>query len=428
MEPAVEIPNGAMVVLVGPSGSGKSVWATVQFRPDHVVSSDDLRALVGTGRHDQRAGTDAFDVLDLVVERRLRRGLLTVIDSLGLDSDRRRAWLHMARRHHRPTVAVAFDATPAQCRTRNRGRDRPVPTKVLTAQLARWPTERAQLDDEFDTVITPGAVRIVPTTLTGGAAARQRQIEEPLTMRFGVQVSSFDFGADTAAIAPRLGAIAAEAEAAGFSSLWVMDHLLQIPQVGRPWDPMLEAYTTLGYLAAVTSRIELGTMVTGITHRGLALVGKLVATLDVLSGGRARCGLGTAWFEPEHTATGNPLPPIERRYALLADALELLPLLWGPGAPRFEGRTVTIPEAICYPRPIQERIPLLVGGGGEDAAAGGPVGRCLQPHGWARRGAPQGRGAPPPLRRGGSGPDRHPDHATLAGALRRPRRGAGPPP
>ena len=144
-----------------------------------------------------------------------------------------------------------------------------------------------------------------------------------------------------------------------------MDHFLQIPQIGREWEDMLESYTTLGYLAGVTGRVTLGTLVTGITYRNLAHLAKIVATLDVLSGGRAVCGLGAAWFEREHRLYGWDFPPRRERYALLEDALELLPLMWGPGAPRFEGRTVTVDEAICYPRPLQERIPILVGGSGE---------------------------------------------------------------
>jgi alkanesulfonate monooxygenase SsuD/methylene tetrahydromethanopterin reductase-like flavin-dependent oxidoreductase (luciferase family) len=144
-----------------------------------------------------------------------------------------------------------------------------------------------------------------------------------------------------------------------------MDHFLQIPQVGREWEDMLESYTTLGYLAGVTERIRLGTLVTGITYRNVAHLAKIVATLDVLSGGRAMCGLGTAWFEREHLLYGWAFASRAARYARLEDALELLPLMWGKGAPRFEGRTIAVEEAVCYPRPLQERIPILVGGSGE---------------------------------------------------------------
>jgi alkanesulfonate monooxygenase SsuD/methylene tetrahydromethanopterin reductase-like flavin-dependent oxidoreductase (luciferase family) len=102
-----------------------------------------------------------------------------------------------------------------------------------------------------------------------------------------------------------------------------------------------------------------------VTYRNLGHLAKIVATLDVLSGGRAVCGLGAAWFEREHRAYGWRFPPVSERFALLEDALQLLRLMWGPGSPAFEGRTITVPEAICYPRPLQERIPILVGGSGE---------------------------------------------------------------
>jgi alkanesulfonate monooxygenase SsuD/methylene tetrahydromethanopterin reductase-like flavin-dependent oxidoreductase (luciferase family) len=140
---------------------------------------------------------------------------------------------------------------------------------------------------------------------------------------------------------------------------------VQIPQVGREWEDMPESFTTLAYLAGVTERIRLGTLVCGISYRNLAHLAKIVATLDVLSGGRALCGLGAGWFEREHRLYGWPFPPLAERFARLEDALELLPLMWGPGAPPFNGRTISVREAVCYPRPLQERIPILVGGGGE---------------------------------------------------------------
>src|SRR5690606_30785450 len=145
----------------------------------------------------------------------------------------------------------------------------------------------------------------------------------------------------------------------------VMDHFLQIPQVGREWEDMLEAYTTLGFLAAATQRVRLGTLVTGITYRNIAILAKQLATLDVLSGGRAIAGLGAGWFEREHQLYDVAFPPLAERYARLRDALELLPLMWGRGTPPFEGRTTAVAETICYPRPVQERIPIMVGGSGE---------------------------------------------------------------
>jgi F420-dependent oxidoreductase-like protein len=205
----------------------------------------------------------------------------------------------------------------------------------------------------------------VPTAFLTALDAAARQKEDPMTLDFGLQVSRFDWPGHPQTTGATLAGVARAAEEAGFTSLWLMDHFVQIPQIGREWEDMLESYTALGYLAGVTERIRLGTLVTGITYRNIAHLAKIVATLDVLSGGRAMCGLGAAWFEREHRLYGWEFPPLRERYARLEDALELLPLMWGPGAPRFDGRSVCVPEAVCYPRPLQERIPILVGGSGE---------------------------------------------------------------
>ncbi len=362
----IRIPSRALVVLAGPSGSGKSTWAGQWFSPNQVVASDDLRAVVGEHTADLRAGADAFELVDLIVERRMKRGLLTVVDTLGMDEDRHVTWLAMANKHKRPTLLIRWDTEDKTCRSRNRARTSPVPSKVLSAQLAKWAEVSAALGGDFDRVETVDDVVVVPEVFAEVGQLASAQRESPIAMRFGLQVSAFDWGdGDRSRIAERLGDIAVEAEQAGFSSLWVMDHFLQIPQVGREWEPMLESYTTLGYLAARTSTLRLGTLVTGITYRNIAHLAKTVATLDVLSGGRAMAGLGAAWFEREHNAYGYRFPPISERYELLEDALELLPLMWGSGAPAFEGRRVSAPEAICYPRPLQDRIPILVGGSGE---------------------------------------------------------------
>jgi F420-dependent oxidoreductase-like protein len=362
----VRLPSTCLVVLIGPSGAGKSTWAATQFRGSQVVSSDALRALVGEGDHDQRAGGDAFAVLDDVLERRLRRRLLTVVDSLGLEPARRRGWLALARRHGVPCHAITFSTPAAVCRERNRQRQPPLPTRVVTAQRRAYDAALVALDEEgFDGVHEAGDIEIVPPALVAAPLAAARQRDDPLALRFGLQIPSFTWEGGPAALAERLGAIAAAAEDAGFASLWVMDHVLQIPFIGREWLDMLESYTTLGFLAGRTSRIRLGTMVTGITYRNVAHLAKIVATLDVLSGGRAMCGLGAAWFEREHKAYGWPFPPLAERYALLEDALQLLPLMWGPGAPSFTGTRLRVPEAICYPRPLQEHVPILVGGQGE---------------------------------------------------------------
>jgi F420-dependent oxidoreductase-like protein len=362
----LRLPDPCLVVLVGATAAGKSHWARQWFHADQVVSSDRLRAAVGAGERDQRASRDAFEVLDLIVAKRLRRRLTTVIDSTGLEAARRDAWRSLAGRHGVPAYAIVFDPPPALVRERNRARGAPVPSKVVTAQLRESAGVYDRLADEgFAGVHRAGPVALVPPAFVTALDAAGRQKEDPMTLEFGLQVPRFGWPGHPATSATALEGLARAAEEAGFKSLWVMDHFLQIPQVGREWEDMLESYTTLGYLAGVTERIRLGTLVTGITYRNIAHLAKIVATLDVLSGGRAVCGIGAAWFEREHKLYGWEFPPLRERFARLEDALELLPLMWGPGSPRFEGRTLTVSEATCYPRPLQERIPILVGGSGE---------------------------------------------------------------
>jgi F420-dependent oxidoreductase-like protein len=352
----MRLPDPCLVVLVGATAAGKSVWAAQWFHPDQVVSSDRLRAVVGHGERDQRASKDAFELLDLIVAKRLSRRLTTVIDTTGLDAGRRAAWRELAGRHGVPAHAVVFDTPERDVRARNRAREAPVPAKVVAAQLQ----QAAGLDlsgEGFAGVHPAGPVELVPPDYVTAPQAAARQHAHPLRLKFGLQISRF-----AAPHREALADAARAAEAAGFTSLWLMDHAIQIPQVGREWEDMLEAYTTLGYLAGVTERIRLGTLVTGVGHRSLPHLAKIVATLDVVSGGRANCGIGAGWFAREDRLYGWSS---ERRFARLEDALELLPLLWGKGSPPFAGRTLEMAETLCYPRPLQERIPILVGGQGE---------------------------------------------------------------
>jgi F420-dependent oxidoreductase-like protein len=360
----VELPSPCLIVLAGPVASGKSTWAAEHFPPDTVVSSDRLRALVGSGEDDIAASPDALALLDEIVARRTARGLTTVVDTTGFDAGRRATWLRVAREHGLACVAVEFDTPAGVCRARNRGRDHPVPAAVLTTQLKAWPAVRDALAREgFDQVLTPEPVRVVPRVFLESAAAVRRQRDSPVGLRFALHLGEFRGGAD--GLRHRLREIAVAAEAAGFDAIYVMDHFRQIPQLGRAWEDFPESFTTLAWLAACTERVRLGTLVTAVTHRNVGLLAKIVATLDVLSGGRAVCGLGLGWFEAEHQAYGFGFPPRAERYALLEDALTALPVLWGPGGKPFRGRVLDLPDTSGYPRPLQEHVPIVLGGGGE---------------------------------------------------------------
>ena len=156
------------------------------------------------------------------------------------------------------------------------------------------------------------------------------------------------------------------AEDAGFSLVTVMDHLYQIPGVGPVAEPMLEAWSTLAALARETTRVRLGTLVTGVTYRNPALLAKTATTLDVLSGGRAIFGIGAAWNEEEHVGYGFDFPPLRERMDRLDEALTIARAMFTQDRPSFTGRYYRIDEALDVPRPIQPGGPrVMVGGGGE---------------------------------------------------------------
>ncbi|HEX9122213.1 MAG TPA: LLM class F420-dependent oxidoreductase [Actinomycetota bacterium] len=186
-------------------------------------------------------------------------------------------------------------------------------------------------------------------------------------IRFGLQIPNFTYpGVDDAQMFERVASIATTAESAGFDSVWVMDHLYQIPSVGPRTDPMLEAYTLLGAIAARTSRVQLGTMVTGVTYRNPALLAKIVTTLDVVSSGRAILGIGAAWNDDEHDGYGFTFPPAGERLDRLEEALKICRAMFTKETPTFEGSHSRIHDALNVPRPIRASgIPILVGGGGE---------------------------------------------------------------
>lgn len=363
----LRLPAPCLIVLVGPSGSGKSTWAAEMFAETEIVSSDRLRGLVGAGEDDQQASKGAFSILEQIVEERLARKLTTVIDTLGFHAESRQRWVDMAHATGLPAFAIVFDTPPAEVELRNSGRPRAIPKSVLSKQLSRFRAVRAELEDDgFDQIHVEQQIAVVAPQIAAAARDRPGLDASPATGHsFGLVVNRFDWGSDGGELAERLTSIAQRAEAAGFRDLWVMDHFRQIPQVGRAWEDMPEAYVTLSYLAGVTNTIRLGALVTPVTHRHPVVLGKMTATLDVLSDGRANLGLGIGWDDKEHRGYGIPLPDRAGRYALLEDTLAMLPLLWGKGSPAFEGKTLSATGLACYPRPIQERIPILVGGSGE---------------------------------------------------------------
>jgi len=183
-------------------------------------------------------------------------------------------------------------------------------------------------------------------------------------MRLGLQVSRFSFDGAPASTGATWRAIARDADQAGLSSLWVMDHFFQIAVVGPPELDMLEGYTTLAHAAAVTERIELGTLVTGVTYRHPGLLLKTVTTLDVLSGGRAWLGIGAGWYEEEHRGLGVPFPSTRERFELLEDTLQLAHRMFADDERAFEGRQVSLERPMNHPQPVR-RPPIMVGGGGE---------------------------------------------------------------
>ncbi len=364
---ATPIPDPAVVVLIGPSGSGKSTWAAGRYRPQEIVSSDRLRAMTGSGEHDLDASADAFSLLEHIVAARTGRRLTTVIDTLGFDAERRRGHLELARRAGLPAVAVLFDTDPVTCRRHNRERDLPVPAAVLEAQLRRMPLAVTQVGAEgWDAVLRPEPGPAEPG-LAEPARPSVRASEpapparRPVQLEFILQISRFGWTEDPAGW---LKGVALAAAQAGFGGIALMDHLIQIPQVGRAWEPIPEPWVTLGMLAGLDAGLRLGTLVTPVTFRAPGVLAKAAATLDALSGGRAFCGIGAGWWDREHAAFGLPFPPAAERLDMLETAIETMRALWQRGTKRYDGERVRLPETTCYPRPVGE-IPLIVGGSGE---------------------------------------------------------------
>jgi alkanesulfonate monooxygenase SsuD/methylene tetrahydromethanopterin reductase-like flavin-dependent oxidoreductase (luciferase family)/predicted kinase len=352
----------AVVVLAGAAGSGKSTWAAEHFRVAEVVSSDALRAAVGSGPSDLDASVEAFALLDQIVSARIRRSLTTVIDTLGLDPERRRYYQRLAREAGLPAVFVIMNTAAAVCRERNRKRDRPVPAPVLTDQIRKIKSLLdAAYDEGWDQIL------IIEGQGTADAPIRVQLTpghdHSPATRpRVVLQVSRFPW--PEADPSGWLRDLALTADAIGFDGLALMDHLIQIPQVDRAWEPIPEPWVTLGMLAGLDTSLRLGTLVSPVTFREPGIIAKTVATLDVLSNGRAFCGLGAGWWLREHQAYGLDFPNDRQRLDQLQVCIETLHALWAPGTKAYHGRYVHLPETTCYPRPVSD-VPIIVGGSGE---------------------------------------------------------------
>jgi len=354
-----ELPDPALVVLVGAAGSGKSTWAASRYRAQEIVSSDELRGIVGSGPHDLDASVDALALLDQIVAGRLRRGLTTVVDTLGLDPERRSSHLRLARAAGLPAVAVVLDTEERESRARNAGRERPVPARVLADQLKKARTVVPVLEAEvWDRVVV---VREEATPAARPETASPPPAKPADDRDVVLQISRFPWEEDPAGW---LRGMAAAAHEAGFGGIALMDHLIQIPQVERAWSPIPEPFVTLGLLAGLDTDLRLGTLCTPVTFRSAGILAKAFATLDAITDGRTFCGLGAGWFEREHQAYGLEFPSIGRRLDLVEEAIETMRAIWAPGTKAYDGRRVSLPETTGYPRPASD-IPIILGGNGE---------------------------------------------------------------
>ncbi|GAA2264435.1 TIGR03560 family F420-dependent LLM class oxidoreductase [Kitasatospora cystarginea] len=190
-------------------------------------------------------------------------------------------------------------------------------------------------------------------------------------MRLGLTVPAFRWPGGPAQIGLHLGRIARTADELGLASLWVMDHYFQVAINGRATDPMIDGYSALSFAAAHTSRIRLGTLCTGVTYRHPGLLGKLVTTLDVLSGGRAYLGIGAAWYEEEHAGLGVPFPPLGERFERLEETLQIIGKMFSGDETPYAGRHYQLARPLNSPQPLgrvdarRPHPPILIGGAGE---------------------------------------------------------------
>ena len=185
-------------------------------------------------------------------------------------------------------------------------------------------------------------------------------------MKLGLQIPRFRWPGGPAQLAPTLASVARAADDAGYASIWLMDHFFQISAIGKAEESMLEAYTTLGFIAAHTRRARLGTLVTGVHYRHPGVLVKQVTALDVLSGGRAWLGIGAGWYQRESVGLGVPFPPLKERFERLEETLQIAHRMFRGETEPFYGKHLQLAEALNSPAPIsQPHPPILIGGGGE---------------------------------------------------------------
>ena len=185
-------------------------------------------------------------------------------------------------------------------------------------------------------------------------------------MQLGIHFANFTLPGSPSDLAATLATTARTADDVGCTWFSMMDHWFQMEQFGSASEPMLEGYTSLGYLAGQTRRITLSLLVTGVSYRRPGLLAKIVTTLDVLSGGRAMLGVGAAWYEREHHGLGVPFPPLAERFERLEETLQICRQMWSDNDGPYDGRHYQLAETICSPRPIQQPAPpILIGGSGE---------------------------------------------------------------
>lgn len=185
-------------------------------------------------------------------------------------------------------------------------------------------------------------------------------------MKLAIHCANLSWPGGASELGPTLAAVARAADEGGCTTLTMMDHYFQMEDLGGPTEPMLEGYTSLGFVAGQTIDLELGLLVSGVTYRHPGLLAKVVTTLDVLSGGRAMLGIGAAWYEREHAGLGVPYPPTAQRFERLEETLQICRQMWSGEDGAYDGQHYRLAETVCVPAPVRPGGPrILIGGAGE---------------------------------------------------------------